>query len=146
VETGLTPSGGHTKVRILPTETSQEMETSRATCVADIRQLCVEFQQAIAALASDDLPALEAGIENQDQLASKLQDWFRAQPASQPTQIKINRTDLRELVNLTRVYSALLTKSTRTVRLRSALCRTYQQQFSSTIAQTENASSLSFEV
>ena len=65
----------------MATQASQQMESSYATCVADIRQLCVEFQQAIAALASDDVAALEAGIENQETLANKLQDWFRAQPA-----------------------------------------------------------------
>jgi hypothetical protein len=122
------------------------METSHATCVADIRQLCVEFQQAIAALASDDLPALEAGIEAQDQLANKLQDWFHAQPSNQQAQIKINPADLRELINLTRVYSSLLTSSIRTVRLRTALCRTYQQQFPTALPQSENVPSLSCEV
>jgi len=122
------------------------MEAARAACVADIRQLCVEFQQAIAALASDDLPALEAGIENQDQLASKLQDWFRAQQANTQSQVKINRADLRELINLTSVYSSLLTRSIRTVRLRTALCRTYQQQFPATLTQPETVPSLSCEV
>jgi len=130
----------------LLTETSQKTEASHAACVADIRELCVEFQRAIAALASDDLETLEAGIENQDQLANKLQDWFRTQPASEPAAVKINPTELRELINLTRVYSSLLTRSIRTVRLRSALCRTYQQQFPTALAQPETVPSLSCEV
>jgi len=130
----------------LPTETSQEVETTYATCVADIRELCVEFQRAITALASDDLPTLEAGIENQDQLANKLQDWFRTQPAGDPATVKINSAELKELINLTRVYSSLLTRSMRTVRLRSALCSTYQQQFSAALAQPETVPSLSCEV
>ena len=123
------------------------MEASHATCVADIRQLCVEFQQAIAALASDDIAALEAGIENQENLASKLQDWFRAQPAEK-SEVKINPADLKELINLTRVYSSLLTRSIRTTRLRLALCQTYQQQqFSNTtLPQPETTPSLSCEV
>ena len=123
------------------------MEASHATCVADIRQLCVEFQQAIAALASDDISALEAGIENQENLANKLQDWFRAQPAEK-SEVKINPADLKELINLTRVYSSLLTRSIRTTRLRLALCQTYQQQqFSNTtLPQPETTPSLSCEV
>jgi len=123
------------------------MEASHATCVADIRQLCVEFQQAIAALASDDVAALEAGIENQENLANKLQDWFRAQPAEK-SEVKINPADLKELINLTRVYSSLLTRSIRTTRLRMALCQTYQQQqFSNTtLPQPETTPSLSCEV
>ena|ERR1051325_5115495 len=122
------------------------MEASHATCVADIRQLCVEFQQAIAALASDDIATLEAGIENQDQLTNKLQDWFHANPAKEQVEIKINTADLRELINLTRVYSSLLTRSIRTTRLRMALCRTYQQQFSTALPQPETTPSLSCEV
>ena len=123
------------------------MEASHATCVADIRQLCVEFQQAIAALASDDIAALEAGIENQENLANKLQDWFRAQPAEK-SEVRINPADLKELINLTRVYSSLLTRSIRTTRLRMALCQTYQQQqFSNTtLPQPETTPSLSCEV
>ena len=123
------------------------MESSHTTCVADIRQLCVEFQQAIAALASDDIAALEAGIENQENLANKLQDWFRAQPAEK-SEVKINPADLKELANLTRVYSSLLTRSIRTTRLRMALCQTYQQQqFSTTtLPQPETTPSLSCEV
>ena len=124
------------------------MEASHATCVADIRQLCVEFQQAIAALASDDIAALEAGIENQENLANKLQDWFRTQPAKEKSEVKINPADLKELINLTRVYSSLLTRSIRTTRLRMALCQTYQQQqFSNTtLPQPETTPSLSCEV
>lgn len=130
----------------MPSELSLQTESSHATCVADIRQLCVEFQQAIAALACDDLPALEAGIENQENLAAKLQDWFRSQPLCALPEIKINPSDLRELINLTRVYSSLLTRSIRTVRLRTALCRTYQQQFSTALPQPETTPSLSCEV
>ena len=131
----------------MSTQTSQQIETSHATCVADIRQLCVEFQQAIAALASDDIAALEARIENQENLANKLQDWFRAQPAEK-SEVKINPADLKELINLTRVYSSLLTRSIRTTRLRKALCQTYQQQqFSNTtLPQPETTPSLSCEV
>ena len=124
------------------------MESSHATCVAEIRQLCVEFQQAIAALACDDVAALETGIENQENLTNKLQDWFRTQPAQKKAEIKINPADLKELVNLTRVYSSLLTRSIRTTRLRMALCQTYQQQqFSNTtLPQPETTPSLSCEV
>ena len=123
------------------------MESAHAGCVADIRQLCVEFQQAIAALASDDISALEAGIENQENLANKLQDWFRAQTVEK-SEVKINPADLKELINLTRVYSSLLTRSIRTTRLRMALCQTYkQQQFSNTtLPQPETTPSLSCEV
>src|SRR5258707_345293 len=84
---------------------------------------------------------LEDGIENQDQLDSKLQDWFHAQPANTQSQVKNNRADLRELINLISVYSSLLTRSVRTVRLRTALCRTYQQQFPATLTQPETVPS-----
>ena len=132
----------------MPTQTSQQMESPHAACVADIRQLCVEFQQAIAALASDDVAALETGIENQENLVNQLQDWFRAQPAQEKSVIKIDAADLKELINLTRVYSSLLTRSIRTTRLRMALCQTYQQQqFSNTtLPQPETTPSLSCEV
>jgi len=131
----------------LSTQTSQRIESSHATCVADIRQLCVEFQQAIAALASDDVAALEAGIENQENLTNQLRDWFRTQPGKEQAPV-INPADLKELINLTRVYSSLLTRSIRTTRLRMALCRTYQQQqFSNaTLPQPETTPSLSCEV
>ena len=132
----------------MSTQTSQSIESSHATCVADIRQLCVEFQQAIAALASDDIVTLETGIENQENLTNKLQDWFRTQPAQEKSEIKINPAELKELINLTRVYSSLLTRSVRTTRLRMALCQTYQQQqFSNTtLPQPETTPSLSCEV
>jgi len=131
----------------LSTQTSQRIESSHATCVADIRQLCVEFQP-IAALASDDVAALEAGIENQENLTNQLRDWFRTQPGKEQAPVKINPADLKELINLTRVYSSLLTRSIRTTRLRMALCRTYQQQqFSNaTLPQPETTPSLSCEV
>ena len=83
----------------MSTQTSQQMESSHATCVADIRQLCVEFQQAIAALASDDVAALEAGIENQENLTNQLQDWFRTQPGKEQARVKINPADLKELID-----------------------------------------------
>jgi hypothetical protein len=113
--------------------------------VADIRNLCIEFQRAIAALASDDLATLEAGIENQELLANKLQEWFRGDANERP-EVKVHPSALRELINLTRVYSSLLTRSIRTVRLRTALCRTYQQQFSTALPQPETTPSLSCEV
>ena len=132
----------------MSTQTSQQIESSHARCVADIRHLCVEFQQAIAALASDDVAALEAGIENQENLTNQLRDWFRTQPGKEQARVKINPADLKELINLTRVYSSLLTRSIRTTRLRMALCRTYQQQqFSNaTLPQPETTPSLSCEV
>jgi hypothetical protein len=129
----------------LPTQTSQEAAAPSA-CIADIRELCGEFQRAIVALSSDDLETLEAGIEVQDNLANKLQDWFHHQPSNRQISVTVNSSELRELINLTRVYSSLLTSCIRTARLRMALCRTYQQQFPASPVEAVVATSLSCEV
>ncbi len=118
--------------------------------LADIRDLCVEFQRAIAALASNDLQTLEAGIAAQEQLAGQLQNWFRGIPPRRShhaeAPISINPGEFRELVNLTRVYSALLQRSMRSVRLRMALCRTYQQIIPNASNEFTTATTLSCEV
>jgi hypothetical protein len=96
---------------------------------ADVRELCVQFQRAIAALASDDVATLETSTAAQDGLIAKLQDWFRAQPSGQPPSIRRSPEDFKHLVNLTRVYSSLLKRASRTARLRAALCQTYHHAF-----------------
>jgi len=96
-----------------------------------MRELCVQFQRAIAALASDDVAELENSTAAQDNLIEQLQAWFRAKPSGQQPSIKVSPSDFRELVNLTRVYSSLLQRALRTTRLRAALCRTYKQNFPS---------------
>ena len=114
----------------MATESIDEQERDDPpACVADIRELCVEFQRAIAALASNDVAELESSTAAQDGLAQKLHDWFRGQPSGQEPSIKVSPSDFRELVNLTRVYSSLLQSALRTARLRAALCQTYKQQF-----------------
>jgi hypothetical protein len=99
--------------------------------VADIRQLCIQLQRAIAALASNDLDELEASTTAQDGLAEKLHNWFREKPSSPRRSARVCAADFRELANLTRVYSFLLQKALRTTRLRAALCQTYRQHFPS---------------
>ena len=94
---------------------------------ADVRELCLQFQHAIAALASNDVADLETSTAAQDGLVEKLQSWFRGQPSSQQTSITVSSSDFRELAHLTRVYSALLQSALRTTRLRAALCHTYKQ-------------------
>jgi hypothetical protein len=115
----------------LATEDTQQRELNPSPCTAGIRELCVQFQCAITALASDDVEALEASTAVQDNLVEQLQLCFRSQPAGQQPAIKVSASDLSELINLTRVYSSLLQRALRTARLRAALCQTYKQNFPS---------------
>ncbi|MGH9536877.1 MAG: hypothetical protein ACRD3H_03080 [Terriglobales bacterium] len=112
---------------------------------AGMRELCVQFQRAIAALASDDVAELETSTAAQDNLVEQLQAWFRAKPSGQQPSIEVSPSDFRELVNLTRVYSSLLQRALRTTRLRAALCRTYKQNFPSS-SETAPATGWSCEV
>ena len=96
---------------------------------ADVRELCLQFQHAIAALASNDVAELETSTAAQDGLVDKLQNWFRGQPSGQQPSINVSASDFRELAHLTRVYSSLLQNALRTTRLRAALCQTYRQHF-----------------
>ena len=109
----------------------EEREVSTSPCVAEIRELCVQFQRAIAALAANDIAELETATAAQDSLVDKLKNWFRGQPSEQQPSIKVSPSDFRELVNLTQVYSYLLQRALRTTRLRAALCQTYKQTFPS---------------
>lgn len=112
-------------------ESSEERELNPSAGVAEIRELCVEFQRAIAALASNDVAALETSTAVQETLVDKLQDWFRVQKQDQGSAIKVSSSDVRALINLTRVYSSLLQRALRTTRLRASLCQTYKQNFPS---------------
>jgi hypothetical protein len=114
----------------LAIESSEEHELNPSAGVAEIRELCVEFQRAIAALASNDVAAVETSTAVQESLVDKLQDWFRGQNSEQPA-IKVSASDVRALINLTRVYSSLLQRTLRTTRLRASLCQTYRQNFPS---------------
>jgi hypothetical protein len=107
-------------------EREQDVPTAGA---ADIRELCVQFQRAIAAVASNDVGELETSTTAQDGLVEQWQGWFRGQASGQEPSITISPSDFRELVNLTRVYSSLLKSALRTTRLRAALCQTYRQHF-----------------
>jgi hypothetical protein len=113
------------------TNEEEEREVSTSGCVAEIRELCVQFQRAIAALATNDITELETATAAQDSLVDKLKDWFRGQPSGQQPSVKVSPSDFRELANLTQVYSYLLQKALRTTRLRAALCQTYKQNFPS---------------
>ena len=112
-------------------ESSEERELNPSAGVAEIRELCVEFQRAIAALASNDVAAVETSTAVQESLVDKLQDWFRGQVSGQQPAIKVSSSDVRALINLTRVYSSLLQRALRTTRLRASLCQTYRQNFPS---------------
>jgi hypothetical protein len=115
----------------LAIESSEERELNPSAGVAEIRDLCVEFQRAIAALASNDVAAVETSTAVQETLVDKLQDWFRVQKQDQESAIKVSASDVRALINLTRVYSSLLQRALRTTRLRASLCQTYKQNFPS---------------
>jgi hypothetical protein len=115
----------------LPSPSSEERELYTSACAADIRELCVQFRQAIVALASDDLAAIETSTEIQESLVGKLQDRFRGDASEQRPAIKVSASDVKALANLTRIYSSLLQRALRTVRLRASLCRTYKQSFPS---------------
>jgi hypothetical protein len=108
-------------------------------CVAEIRELCVQFRRAIAALAANDIAELETSTNVQDILVQSLQTCFRGQPSGHQTSVKVSPSDFKELVSLTKVYSALLQSALRTTRVRAALCQTYRQNFpaeSKTVAAT----------
>jgi hypothetical protein len=115
----------------LAIESSEERELNPSAGVAEIRELCVEFQRAIAALASNDVAAVETSTAVQESLVDKLQDWFRVQKSDQVPAVKVSASDVRALINLTRVYSSLLQRALRTTRLRASLCQTYRQNFPS---------------
>jgi hypothetical protein len=111
----------------LATESIEDRELKPSGCVADIRELCVQFQRAIAALASEDIAAVEASTGVQESLVDKLQDWFRGQSSEVQPSVRVPISDFKALVNLTRVYSSLLQRALRTARLRASLCQTYRQ-------------------
>lgn len=108
---------------------SEEEERDRdpSAALADIRELCVAFERAIAALAGNDIAELEASTAIQDLLVQKLQNWFRGQPFGRQPSIRISASDFRELTHLTKVYASLLQRALRTSRLRASLCQTYRQ-------------------
>ncbi len=111
-------------------ESSEERELNPSAGIAEIRELCVEFQRAIAALASNDVAAVETSTAVQESLVDRLQDWFRGQK-SQQAATKVSASDVKALITLTRVYSSLLQRAMRTARLRASLCQTYRQNFPS---------------
>jgi hypothetical protein len=129
----------------LAISSSEERELNPSAGVAEIRALCVEFQRAIAALASNDIAAVETSTSVQESLVDKLQDWFRRQSSAQQPAIKISASDLKALINLTRVYSSLLQRALRTTRLRASLCQTYKQNFP-TASEPDTATGWSCEV
>jgi hypothetical protein len=107
----------------------EELELNPSPCVAEIRELCVQFERAIAALASNDIAELETSTAVQDSLVDKLQDWFRQEPSGRQPSLRVSPSEFRQLINLTKVYSSLLQRALRTTRLRAALCQTYRQNF-----------------
>jgi hypothetical protein len=120
----------------LPSQNSEEHKLNSSACVADLQELCAEFQRAIAALATDDLAAIETSTEVQESLIEKLQEWcreesLRGHSLDKSSTIKIPAQDFKALVSLTQVYSSLLQRAMRTARLRASLCRTYRQNFPS---------------
>jgi septal ring factor EnvC (AmiA/AmiB activator) len=109
----------------------EEREVSPSPRPVEIRELCVQFQRAIAAVAANDIAELETATAAQDSLVDKLKNWLRGQASGRQLSIKVSPSDFRELVNLTQVYSYLLQSALRTTRLRAALCQTYKQNFPS---------------
>jgi len=105
-----------------------QREVNSSAVVAEIRELCLQFQRAIAALASNNIGELENSTSVQDGLVEKLQVWFTGQSKDEAS-VRVMLSDFRELGNLTKVYSSLLQSALRTTRLRAALCQTYQQTF-----------------
>lgn len=115
----------------MPSPSSEEYQLDPSARVADLRELCVQLRRAIAALAANDLEAIETATKVQESLIEKLQDGFRAPSSDRQPATKISASDLKALVNLTRVYSSLLQSALRTARLRASLCQTYRQNFPS---------------
>jgi hypothetical protein len=113
----------------LAPHSTEERDLQSNAVVADIRELCVEFQRAIAALATDNVAALESSTEVQEGLVKKLQDGLRKQPTGERSSTKAAAADFHALFNLNRVYASLLQSALRTARLRASLCQTYKQNF-----------------
>lgn len=107
----------------------EEEDRNRSAALADIGQLCVEFQRAIAALTANNIADLESSTAVQEDLVEKLDARFRGKRFGQPSSIRVSPSDLKYLVKLTRIYSSLLQRALRTTRLRAALCQTYRQNF-----------------
>ena len=107
----------------------EKREVSTSPCVAEVRELCAQFQRAITALAANDIAELENATAAQHSLVDKLKNWLHGHGSDQQPSVKIPPSDFRELANLTQVYSYLLQKALRTTRLRAALCQTYKQNF-----------------
>jgi hypothetical protein len=112
----------------IETTEQAQREVNSSAVVAEIRELCLQFQRAIAALASNNIAELENSTSVQDGLVEKLQVWFTGQSKDEAS-VKVMRSDFRELANLTKVYSSLLQSALRTTRLRAGLCQTYKQNF-----------------
>jgi hypothetical protein len=112
----------------IETTEQAQREVNSSAVVAEIRELCLQFQRAIAALASNNIAELENSTSVQDGLVEKLQVWCTGQSKDEAS-VKAMRSDFRELANLTKVYSSLLQSALRTTRLRAALCQTYKQNF-----------------
>ena len=135
----------------MPTPNTPESQANQPAYLASVRDLSVEFQHAIAAIASNDLKTLEAGISNQERLAEVLRQNLPGGtrlPDSdvQSAATRMDAAELGELANLTRLYSALLQRSMRSVRLRMALCRTYRQMLPNVSDEVIAATTLSCEV
>ena len=109
------------------TRQNEELDQLAAARRADLRHLCAEFQAAISALKTDDLEALKISIERQERLAVRLQALFQQNGLS--PEVPAIPKEALELIQVTRVYSALLRRSMRTASLRAALCQTYRQHF-----------------
>jgi hypothetical protein len=107
----------------------EDRERKPSAALADVRELCVEFRHAIAALTANDIASLETSTATQDLLVQKLQDCFRGQAPGQQPPVTVFHPDFKELVKLNKVYSSLLQRALRTTRLRAALCQTYRQNF-----------------
>jgi hypothetical protein len=127
----------------LPPHPTSEEEGSTSAYLADMHALCEEFRRATNALASNDVLALEAGIRAQEELVDRL---HRGPGCQKDRQAKISTRQLHELTEVFRVYSSLLQRSLRSVKLRLALCRTYQQVVPNTSADFTTATTLSCEV
>jgi hypothetical protein len=107
----------------------EEREVSTSGCGAEIRELCAQFQRAIAALTANDIAELENATAAQDSLVEKLKNWLNGDVSDQQPSVKVPPSAFRELAHLTQVYSYLLQRALRTTRLRAALCQTYKQNF-----------------
>jgi hypothetical protein len=115
--------------------------------LTSIRSLSDELACATAAIARNDIEALENHIASQQELCDQLLslDKFRHYLRETPTAWSSLREALRTLIRNNQVYSKLLTHSGRSHQVLLTLCKTYKGSWKQVAGQDPNTRTLSCE-